>query len=110
MMTLPHTVTIVRAGRSTDRYGNPSSPSWDTPSLVDVAGWMQPGTGRDVDSVDADTDVNRWTALLEPAADIAADDRLVWDGRTFRVLGTPGLRTTPRGPHHWTVAAEEVVA
>ena len=46
--------------------------------------------------------------FLPPTVDIANEDRIEWDGRTFHVIGPPAKRYTVRGLHHLEVKAVEV--
>lgn len=45
---------------------------------------------------------------VDADVEIDGNDRVVKDGRTFEVEGSPYLAATPRGPHHWEVTLREV--
>jgi hypothetical protein len=96
---LVHTVTILRAGTTTDRYGN-TEPDWDAATSETAKAWLsQQSRTEDVDGRDALIQV--WVAFLPPDVSVSGHDRLVWSGITFDVDGPLLPAWTPRGLHHY---------
>jgi len=95
---LRQTVTVLRPGTTTDRYGNTTT-SWATAARHDVAAWVeQTAASENTDQRDGQT--ADWLALLAPDADVNGRDRVLFDGKTFEVIGPPTPRNTLRGKTH----------
>lgn len=100
MITLPHRVTLSRAGTTTDRYNNRTR-NWATATTTeDVPAWVQQQTT----TVDLDENrsaiVTRWVVFMGPTTDVADGDRLTWRGRVFVIDGDPAIPSSPVGDHH----------
>lgn len=91
-------LTVVRAGESTDRYGN-TTRSWDSATRHEVDAWCEQMTSDESNDGRAEL-FSDWLAVLPLGADIRGRDRVEFDGMTFEVNGPPTTRHTPRGPHH----------
>jgi hypothetical protein len=87
-MTLgPHTITVVRPGAKRADYGTGNQPDWATATRTSVAGCsVQPAQGPAY-TIDRDSYQSRWTVWAPVATDVAATDRVEWDGQTYEVDG-----------------------
>ena len=98
-MIYPHSVDIIRAASSTDAYGDPTL-DWDTATTTsEVPAWVQPRTTSEVTGGRSAV-LTEWMAFLPPETDVAAHDRLRWEGRLYDVDGDPAYLWNPSGPHH----------
>lgn len=82
-------VQIVRVteGETRDRYNNPQA---EEKRKMTRASLEQ--TDEQEVTVGRDTQISDWTALLPRDAKISGRDQIVWNGRTFEVIGPPALR------------------
>ena len=96
---LVHRVDILTPGTGTDRYGS-TVKDWAAPVTVsNVPAWVhQRATGENKNGREAR--VSSWVAFLGPSVNIAALDRIVFNGRTFEVDGDPVPADDMNGAHH----------
>ena len=104
---LVHTVTIIRSGWTTDRYGD-SIQSWATATETTTKGWLSQDTHTEnLDGRDAL--ISSWVLYVPASADINGRDRVRWEDVdptvTFEVTGPPLPAWSPRlrGIHHHEV-------
>lgn len=91
-------VTIVRAGVTTDRYGNEST-DWSAAASWATKGWLaRADQSEDQDGRDAL--ISGWVLRLPVGTDITGRDRVRVDGTTYELDGPPNRPWTPRGEHH----------
>lgn len=95
---LVHSVTIRRAGSSTDRYGA-TVKDWATATDAVVDGWVAQTSALEVTDT-REAQVSSWTLYVPEGTDLLGGDRVLWDGITFEVDGPPNRAWTPRGEHH----------
>lgn len=88
-MTLgSHTITILRATVTEDRFGNESR-SWGTAAQTSVRGCsVQPLDGPE-QTVGRDTVVPRWKLFAPAGTDLLASDRVRFNGDDYEVDGAP---------------------
>lgn len=98
-MRLPHTAVALRAPLISDGKGN-SIRDWAHATSTPFAAWIQP-VSSDEQMLNQERVVSRWRLFAEPAADVVATDRVVWNGRTFQVDGEVQAWDTGNGVHHW---------
>lgn len=84
-MQLADVITRKRAPLVTDRYGKQVR-DWSAAASVDYPAEVQPVSSTENVVNQARTET-RWRVWLGPSADLAATDRVVWDGVTFEVEG-----------------------
>lgn len=106
----PLTITIVRAPlASAGRYGGAARRDWDAATRTPSPGWaMQPlsASENDLDREYAATHT-RWFGPAD--ADVAATDRIEFDGETFEVDGPPARWRDDDGTvHHVQVDVKRV--
>lgn len=94
----PHTVTVVRAPLTTDRYGNEQR-DWSNATRTDYRAWIEHRSG-DEETEDRDTAVTQWLLILPRTADIVYTDRVEYGSRVFEVVSLPDTKHTPRGVSH----------
>lgn len=95
---LPQTVTVVKAGTTTDRYGNTTT-NWAAATRTQYPAWIeQQAAGENTDQRDQQS--ADWLMIVQPDADVNGRDRVEYDGKTFEVFGPPTPRNTFRGLHH----------
>lgn len=94
---LPQTLTIVRyVEGAEDEYGNPEMVE---DAVVEVRGRLEQITSRET-TVDRDTVLDRWRAILPAGTDVTAGDDVIEGDRTFQVEGTPEVMYGATSPHH----------
>lgn len=101
-------LTIERRGTiTTDEYGN-EVPS--TTSTVTTAGYLEQTTATEI-TVDRETYVTDWLAVLFADVELDASDRIVYGSSTFEVVGSPHRVWNPRTrrTHHLEARLVEVV-
>lgn len=88
-----------------DRYGDATV---QVQTSVAVAGRIeQQATAEDEGR---QTTVNLWRLYVnDPGVELAPKDRVLYDGRTFEIVGSPTKLNTPRGLHHIEADLQEVV-
>lgn len=116
-MTIPfafHTVVRHRAVTETDA-GNSTVKRWDIATQQTITGCnVQPLNGQDPRETDAAGTINQTTDMLRvhapPASDIRADDRVLFDGKMFEVVGIPQKHADPftGGWHHLYVVVRYI--
>ena len=95
-MELGHDIVqIVRPGAK-DRFGD--RPAGEAPRQVDGCS-VQPGSSSEQED-QRTTVTTTWRAFLPGGTDLRATDRLIWDGRTFEVVGEPDVWTIDGEAHH----------
>lgn len=98
---LVHDVTILRAGSTTDRYGD-AVKDWATATSTASKAWVaQQSRTENVEGREAL--ISEWVAFLPAGTDVAGRDRLVWGDLTFEVVGRPNTAPSPRlggASHH----------
>jgi len=103
---LTQTVTIVRAGTATSRYGD-TAKDWTTSTSTTTRGWISQ-RGSDEDPANREAEIGTWVLFVGPDETITGRDRVIWNGTTFEVVGPPTLAYTPRGLHHHEVTLRVV--
>lgn len=94
MSIMIQTVTRLRAGVETDRYGN-QVPSWDAASTLDISGCsLQPSDSSEI-VADQQTTVSLWRLYAPAGADILATDRIRYAGVTYDVSQAPRIWPDP---------------
>ena len=101
-------VTILRAATTVDRYGN-TIRDWSSPSSTATVGWVSQRTSSEV-TASRDAEVSDWAGFFLCDEDVAAQDRVVWSGLTFEVVGPPNPARRPGEPTHHIEAPLRVVA
>lgn len=82
-----HTVTVVRAGSKPADYGSGTEADWSTATSYEVQGCSVQPAPSDEFTIDRDTFTTRWVAYLPSGTDVAATDRVVWQGDTYEIDG-----------------------
>lgn len=86
----PHTITVVRAGFLTDRYGNQTSErDWVNAAEHTQPGCSVQGQPSSEFTRDRDTVVIRKELYAPVDTDLLATDRVRWEGNTYDVNGEP---------------------
>lgn len=81
----------------TDDYGN-DVPAWDESD--DVFAVVSPISQQETD-VDRETRVDQYLFFVGPEVEVDATCRVeLADGTICRIIGTPIVHSTTRGPHH----------
>jgi head-tail adaptor len=96
---LARTVTIKRAGSTTDRYGA-SVKNWNTATTTATTGWLSQASSVEVNDLGREGQESLWTLVLPVDTDILGGDRVTIEGTTYEVDGPPNRAWTPRGEHH----------
>lgn len=108
---LVHDVTILRAGTTTDEYGNLVL-SWSSPTSNDVPGRVSQRS-RSEDNDNRRAEVSEWVAFFLADTDIVAGDRVRWNNPTptitFEVDGPPNRAWDAAVEHHVEVQLRVVV-
>lgn len=106
--TLPHTVTVVTPGETENRYGD-TVEDWEAGSTEEeMPGWVQHRSSTTQVGENRAAVVTTWMLIVGPEAPIVAGGRVVWEGRTFRIVGEPHQLTSPAGVHHIEAQLETV--
>lgn len=100
-MRYPHTVTIVQAATTTDRYGN-TSQDWGTAVRTASPAWVQSRSTSE-ENGNRRAVLEDLMAFLPPTTKVTAHDRMEWDGRTYEVDGEPARFYNLAGLHHLEV-------
>lgn len=95
---MPHTVTILRAATTTDRYGNEVR-DWATATRTTSRAWLEQQKGSE-NTADRDQQRSTWLLILPLGVEISGSDRVEYEGDTFDVVGPPATYYSVRGPHH----------
>jgi hypothetical protein len=94
------TVSVVRAGVRTDRYGDESE-DWDSPTVTEITDCkVTPVAGGPEDQGvldDRDALTKRWALAAPPGTDIRSTDRIRWNGTDYAVEGDPLVWKSPFG-------------
>lgn len=91
------TVTIIRADRTEDRYGD-SVLDWDNSSEHEVEKCiLLPVEGEETLSLESDQVISRWTLDAPYDADITALDRVRYNDVTYEVDGSVQHWESPTG-------------
>lgn len=98
-MKFPHLVVTKRAPLVTDSKGNQLRDWVNAATSRNIPAWVQPLTSAE-QTLNQDRVVSRWRIFLDPAADVQATDRVVWNGRTFQVDGEIQAWDNGYGTHH----------
>src|SRR5690625_7278352 len=91
-----HTITIIRAGKTTDLYGN-EIPDWDNATRSDVSGCSVQPTFGEEDTMHRDAVQSEYTVYAPPGTDVTADDGGEWNGASNEVNGRPWVWSVGRG-------------
>lgn len=103
---LTQTVTLVRAGSTTNRYGD-AEKNWATATRTTAKGWVsQQSHAEDRDQREAQ--VSGWVLFLAADADVTGLDRVELNDLTFEVDGPPLPAYRPQGLHHYEVPLRRV--
>lgn len=94
MTIMVQTVTRLRAGVTTDRYGN-EVPSWDAATSAAIPGCsLQPSDSTEI-VAGQQTTVSLWRLYAPAGADILATDRISYGGVTYDVSQAPRVWPDP---------------
>lgn len=93
-----HSVTVVRAGTATDRYGN-AEKDWTNATHTHAVAWIAQRNASEVLG-NREAQVGQWVGYFPEGVPIAGGDRVEWGDYTFEVDGPPHPAWSPRGPHH----------
>lgn len=99
LTSLPQTATILRAGSTTDGYGDPVV-DWTSPELTDVPAWLQQTSSSEPREAGRDAIVSGFRCYFAPDADVRARDRVTIDSLTYEVDGDPYRVVGLRGASH----------
>jgi hypothetical protein len=89
------TVTVLRAGSTTDAYGDPAF-DWATPVEIPHPGSAVAPRLEDEDRRNGrEGIVTGWTVYFPPGADVRGTDRVRIRGLVYRVDGQPAQWTNP---------------
>lgn len=103
---MSRTVTIVTPGVRVDAYSD-NQPDWTTATSVATVGWLaQTSTLEDLDGRNATSSL--FSLTLPAGTAIFNKDRVVIDGVTYEVDGSPTSAHTPAGEHHLEVPLKVV--
>lgn len=96
-MITGETVTVLRAGPGTDRYGDPVK-DWTDPTRIDIDGCALAPTATDEDrGAGREGVTDSWDLFCPPGADITAVDRVEARGQVYEVDGQPAAWASPYG-------------
>lgn len=87
LLLAPHTVTVVRAPEGFDAEGN-SSTDWSSAERMTVQGQVEPAASSE-NRDNRDQVSTTYLVRLPPRTDVAARDRLEWNGMTLEVTSDP---------------------
>lgn len=99
MIPLPHSVEGLRAPLVTDTKGNQIRDWANAAVRGPWAGWVQPDRTAEL-SLNQSRVVSRYRIFLEPAASVAATDRVRVNGVVYQVDGDIEPWVTPYGVDH----------
>ena len=87
-----------RSGTTTDAYGNEVP---GTTATVVTVGYLEQTDATEV-TVDRDTFISTWRAVLHPTEGIDGTDRITYAGAVYEVVGKPHSVWNPRraAVHH----------
>ena len=90
----PVTVERVAATGAADAFGDPTLET----TQARYRGWLWQEQRGDLDTAGRDLSFEQWKVALDPSAagQIAAGDRVIFDGITYEVEGPPWSATNPR--------------
>ena len=93
------TITRLRAPLVADGYGTPASlRDWANASELDIPGCrVHPAGSSEVNAQGRETVAVALRAFAPAGADIAAGDRVEWEGATYEVEGDPQSWPSPTG-------------
>jgi len=80
---------------------------WDDATETNACVWITQRSTTET-AGNREQQVSGWFIVAELDAPLAADSRVVHDGRTFEVVGHPKIARTPRGAHHTEADLREV--
>jgi len=108
---LQHPVTIVKPGVKLSRAGDEVL-SWegappDGPIRTANKAWVTTTRVFEDENL-LDTSEDEVQFFFLPSADIANEDRIEWESRTYVVVGPPVPRYTLRGLHHFEVKGRRI--
>jgi len=87
MILGPHTITVVHPGTKPVDYGTGTQPDWDNATRTEVAGCsVQPAPAAEY-TIDRDSFITRWQVYAPSSIDVAAIDRIEWNGTSYDVDG-----------------------
>lgn len=91
------TVTVLRVGTATDRYGDTVAGDWTSATATAITQCrIQPAAGPE-DTVDRDQITRRWLLFAPADADIRASDRVRWQGVDYDIDGELRRWNSPTG-------------
>jgi hypothetical protein len=98
---LPHTITILTPGVTTDAYGN-TAPDWSSPASRTAAAYVRPQSTSVRPSGDEHVEVGRDVSersfqVHTNDAAVTAFERVVYAGVTYDVDGEPLVWASPPG-------------
>lgn len=98
---LADSVTRRRAPLTSAGYGNQTR-DWTTATSQAYPAWVSVVSSTE-EVVGQPRTLTRWKCTVGPDADLAATDRIEWDGSTYEIDGDVERHKGPRGLHHQTV-------
>lgn len=105
---LTDTITRRRAPLTSAGYGNQKR-DWAAATSQAYPARVSPVSSTE-DVVEQPRTVTRWKCTVGPDADLAATDRIDWDGSTYEIDGDVERHKGLRGLHHQTVVLMRVAA
>jgi hypothetical protein len=93
---LPHRITVVHPTITTDVYGDQVR-TYPGPG-TETAAYVQPELGAEFNEARQQASIRKRLWTLD---ELAADDRIVFEGLPYDVLGPSRRYDTPDGPHHY---------
>lgn len=94
---LPHTVGVITPTETTDRYGDVSK-VYDAANAEMISAYVQP---NESDEATDQRDAVLYEYKVFSNAPVRADNRVIYDGRTYEVDGDAKRWDTPRGFSHY---------
>lgn len=106
--TLYQSVDRLRASETTDEYGSPTL-DWSAPDTVTMPAVLHPpilrvrlGSHAADEATDGRDAVRHDLECWFANDDVTALDRVVFDGRTYEIMGQPGHRADLDGNYEYT--------
>ena len=96
---LPLSVVLVRPVEAVDRYGNTTYDYGPAATRTTVRAHIDQRVRSEPIADGRDPAVGDWL-MFTNHTDLAARDRVEWDGELFEVVGPPWPVVTPVGVHH----------
>ena len=106
---LVYSINLVAMGSTgTDLYGNDTLGEIDRFDNLDA--WVEQFESMEMYG-DRYTVVNHWRIFFNEPTGFTVDDlsEIEYGSKTLEVIGSPEIKSTPRGVHHYELIAKEVL-